>query len=366
MAAPGLLMIQAAQGEDIGPTVLDAWNALNNGATQYGGEIILPPGQYTSSHTVFPAFHYGESRVKISSRARSAIIHPAGTGWAGGFMWEIHAGAARIVDIEFANPEHKNARAVSFVGPSQTQDNALGGETKRCRFTDWIEGLRNENMGAFDFLRNGFVSCDDSYRSYNGGMILNAIGNRMMGGRGMWFEHAGWASEGRIITQNQMVLMDIGMEIRNGLGYQIFGNNIDANSGECIKIVGTAQSPCDDINISQAWLCGSGSHAVRIEGVCRDVSLSDVTAIGHNGAAVLVKGAGVVGTSIHDLRGKNNQADVFLSAARDTRISGSRLASACGFATANLGETGVVHDNHIRGVGFFDQTKINYHSNTAL
>lgn len=355
--AKGQLRIDNLEGADIGPDVLAAWNYLNRGITDYGGEIVISPGQYKSSRIVLPAFHFEESRVSIRSAARSTIISPHGGGWTGQPMWEIEGGESCVSGIGFANPEHKNAVALLWQGASPNTDKQAGGTVESCKFTDWVEAVANENMGGLDLLRNRFISNDISYHSRNGAMIANLVGNRIMGGRGAVFRKAaapapGWASEGRVISGNQMVLMQTGIEIYNGLAYTISNNNIDADFGECIKIFGTPESACDDIKISGGWLSGSGSHAVRVEGVARRVSIANVSAYGHTGAAILLKGAGVIGATIEGLAGAGNQADIFVDGAREFRVSGSGLRSAFGFATQNNGETGVVHDNYVKTWGF--------------
>lgn len=359
--SPGSLLLVATPGTDIASDLLAAWNALKRASTDYGGEILIPPGQYRCSAVTFPAFYYGECRVRIRGIQKSTIIYPYGTGWTGQAMWTFLGGQCSLRDLELSNPDHVNAMGVLLVGPSQTTDCGPYFGFEDCRLTNWSTAIRNENFGNSNITRNQFLSNDKNIHFYNGGMGATIDGNTMQGGRGIIFENHGWASEGRAIINNGMVLMDTGIEIYNGLAYQIIGNNIDANVNECIKIVGTPTSVAERINIVGAWLSGSGTHGLTVSGYARNVSLTDVDLMGHSGAAIGLYGASgdVRSVSITNCRGMNNQADVWNDAATDVHIYGCRLDSSTGYAESGSGlTTGTVRDCYIPTIGWHSANMI--------
>ena len=282
------IRIDVNPGADIGAAIAAAIPSLRRSDGDYGGRIVLPRGQFFCSPVRVPPFNFGETRVVIEGEGGGTMLRPHPSTAAGEYLFHI-GGRTEIKGIDFSNPDHRPVNAIRLFGVDQTSDNGPAfTEVTYCQFRQFGTAIRNENLGNWGIIRNRFLANEINIHSWNGGMVSEMHWNSFQGGRGIIFEHNGWASEGRNISNNQMVLMKSGIEIYNGLAYNISSNNIDADSGDCI-ILEPRIGALVDVKINSGWFSGFGPCGIRASGPVFRARVRDISIRGHARAGIALE-----------------------------------------------------------------------------
>lgn len=310
LAMPAIWRTDRGRTFDAQP-LIDAIARANNNS---GDNLPLPAGTIVIEEPLIFApdiFDTNRSKIEGSGLATNVQAHPSSP--EGRALFEIEGGHVVIEKIAFTNPDLvEGVYAIALKSESATIDTLTRDTTlSSLRFTNFYEAIRNENQGRVTLDNLSFLANGTAINFENGGHMLNASNILIQGGVGMRFHQTGpagvggWTSEGRGITNIQMVLMDTGIlftEDVNVTAFKASNISIDALTGACVDIRASDTAVKNDLTFSNVWLGSNGTAAggsdfttgFKARGVVRSLKILGGNINNHKNIGVDINGANPV------------------------------------------------------------------------